>query len=262
MSEFIVGLVSLLEVETALKFSLMQFLFYFFASRQSFLQFLWHSLSYLLLSSHLFFWDFNDCIEVDFHSFNKGQIFLNGSICFFYSVAIDGLVFVWLELALKMFELFAIVDGNAGEPLIKITKEAICKFIFQLWVFEQQRTSKQLKGVISSRIQPSHWTVVHFSSNYCYNVHSSCSHVYDKSSLTLISSYVTIYLVKIREKCVNTHHHAVNFVALEKLLQKCISAVYGIGERFRNDERTTKATIWLHQLSKQVVIALFEQWEM
>jgi hypothetical protein len=40
MSEFIVGLVSLLEVETALKFSLMQFLFYFFASRQSFLQFL------------------------------------------------------------------------------------------------------------------------------------------------------------------------------------------------------------------------------
>jgi hypothetical protein len=92
-------------------------------------------------------------------------------------------------------------------------------------------------------------------------MNSCCSNVNDESCLRLITRHTASNFIEIGKKCVNSHHNWVYFVALEKLLKETGSTMRRIRKRFSDDQRTSYPFIRLCQFTKNVIVALFQQWK-
>lgn len=128
--------VSLLEVEVVLEFCFLHASFHLLAPSQRLLEFLRHASPHLLLSPYLLLRHLYQRIEVHLHTLHEGELLLMALVEFLDAVAVDEGVRGRFEFALEVSQLFAVVDGHAGEAFIQISQERVGKFFLELRVLE------------------------------------------------------------------------------------------------------------------------------
>lgn len=113
---------------------------------------------YLFFSSDLFFRDFNNHVKVNFYGLNKAKLLRIEFIFFMNTIMIDLFVdrFFYIFLSscfgLKISKLFTVILRNISIFLKYIPKKRISELILELWIFQMQSFSKNLKCIICSYI--------------------------------------------------------------------------------------------------------------